>query len=119
MNRPAKPSGPGGDEVPAAFRDRVVDLVGRIPAGRVATYGQLARLAGQPRGARLIGGILRAAGDALPWQRVINKDGGLSTYRIGAGELQRALLEAEGVRFGREGRCDLSVYLWEPEEAPG
>lgn len=98
-----------------AFRQRVLALVKCIPPGRVATYGQIARLAGQPRGARLIGGILRHAGDVLPWQRVINKDGGISTYKVGAGELQRALLEAEGVRFAADGRCDLGVYGWEPE----
>jgi methylated-DNA-protein-cysteine methyltransferase-like protein len=100
-----------------AFRDKVIALVASIPPGRVASYGQVARLAGPPRGARLIGGILRHAGDTLPWQRVINKDGGISTYKVGAGELQRALLEAEGVVFGADGRCDLGVYGWEPEES--
>ncbi|MDQ3397323.1 MAG: MGMT family protein [Deinococcota bacterium] len=96
-----------------AFRERVVRVVRSVPPGRVATYGQIALLAGKPDAARLIGGILRAAGDEVPWQRVINREGGISTYKIGAGELQRALLEAEGVRFNEEGRCDLGVYGWD------
>ncbi len=96
------------------FRQVVLALVEQIPASRVATYGQLARLSGRPRAARLVGTVLRelSADEAerVPWQRVINAQGGISTYKVGAGELQRALLEAEGVRFDTEGRCDLDVY---------
>lgn len=93
-------------------------LVSRIPAGRVATYGQLALLAGSPRAARQVGAVLRglSAGEAehLPWYRVINAQGGISTYKVGTGELQRALLESEGVYFGADGRCPLKAVIWVP-----
>jgi methylated-DNA-protein-cysteine methyltransferase-like protein len=97
------------------FRERVLALVRLIPPGRVATYGQLALLAGRPRSARQVGTVLRGLKDddgEVPWQRVVNADGKLSTYKVGAGELQRALLEAEGVRFDRDGRCDLRRLRW-------
>jgi methylated-DNA-protein-cysteine methyltransferase related protein len=101
------------------FRDLVLSLVRAIPPGRVATYGQIARLAGHPRAARQVGGVLYGlrAGEDVPWQRVVNAAGGLSTYRVGSGELQRALLEREGVAFGPDGRLDLSRYRWQPDDA--
>ena len=103
---------------PERFREAVLVLVAQIPAGQVATYGQLARLAGRPRAARLVGTILRglsaAEAERLPWYRVINAQGGISTYRVGSGELQQALLESEGVHFDAEGRCALQSVRWEP-----
>ncbi|MDZ7703125.1 MAG: MGMT family protein [Trueperaceae bacterium] len=97
------------------FRDRVLAAVRAIPRGSVATYGQIADLIGNPGAARQVGMVLRGITDDdtdVPWQRVINAKGGISTYKVGAGELQRALLEAEGVTFGGgergEARCDLS-----------
>lgn len=99
------------------FRERVLRLVAGIPPGRVATYGQIALLAGRPRVARQVGTVLRSLSEGeaerLPWYRVINARGGISTYRVGAGELQRALLEAEGVRFDAGGRCDLRRVAWD------
>lgn len=95
------------------FRARVLTLVCAVPPGKVATYGQIARLVGHPRAARQVGGVLNRLRDSdVPWQRIINAQGGISTYKVGAGELQRALLEAEGVVFDREGRCDLERYRW-------
>lgn len=95
------------------FGVRVRALVAAIPEGRVATYGQIAALAGNPRAARVVGGILRNAGEELPWHRVVNRHGGISTYRIGAGDLQVALLQSEDVGF--EGDCvELSEHLWRP-----
>jgi methylated-DNA-protein-cysteine methyltransferase-like protein len=83
------------------------------------TYGQVALLAGAPRAARQVGGVLNRVRqpDQVPWQRVINAEGMISTYRIGAGELQRALLEAEGVKFDADGRVDLRLFRWDPEPA--
>ena len=99
------------------FRQRVLRLVAEIPAGRVATYGQIALLAGRPRAARQVGTVLRglSEGEALrlPWYRVINARGGISTYKVGSGELQRVLLEAEGVCFDAEGLCDLRLVVWD------
>ena len=103
----------------ANFRSRVLEVVSVVPAGRVVTYGQVALLAGAPGAARQVGFVLRAAGEAgaaseLPWHRVVNARGALSTYRLGYGELQRALLEAEGVVFGTNGTLALERYRWWP-----
>lgn len=97
------------------FRAQVLKWVRQIPAGQVATYGQIAALAGKPRAPRQVGGILRALGDdsEVPWFRVINAQGGISTYRVGSGELQRHLLEAEGVCFNASGHCDLKRFRWQ------
>ena len=98
------------------FRARVLDLVGRIPPGRVMTYGQLALLAGGPGNARQVGFIMQGLADTdSPWQRVINAQGAISTYKLGFGETQRALLEAEGVSFDGAGRCDLARLQWWPD----
>ena len=105
------------------FRQRVLALVCAIPPGRVATYGQIAALAGTPRRARFVGQVLAGLhpGESVPWQRVINAQGQISAR---GGERQRSsraesrqerLLRAEGVTF-RLGRVDLSVYRWRPEE---
>ena len=95
---------------PAGFFARVYQAVRRIPRGSVATYGQVALLAGTPRGARAVGWALRALRGSLaarvPWHRVVAAGGRLSP-RVGGGEArQRARLVAEGVAF-RAGRVDL------------
>lgn len=107
------PAEPG--EIPKeGFRRRVLELVAEIPTGKVATYGQIALLAGRPNAARQVGGVLHglssAEAEQVPWHRVINAHGGISTYKVGAGELQRALLDAEEVLFDAQGRCDLLRY---------
>lgn len=99
------------------FRSRALAWIQAIPPGSVATYGQIAALAGHPRAPRQVGMMLRglSAQSDVPWQRVVNRNGGLSTWRIGAGELQQALLEAEGICFDAEGYCDLARYQWQPD----
>lgn len=99
-----------------SFRARVLRVVRSVPAGRVVTYGQVALLAGSPRAARQVGGVLYGSreGDEVPWQRVVNARGGISTHKIGAGELQEALLRSEGVEIGPDG-VDLRRYGWAPE----
>ena len=99
------------------FRERVLDLIQQIPMGSVATYGQIAALAGSPRAARQVGGILRGLKDPenVPWQRVVNAQGGLSTWKTGAGELQQALLLAEGIAFDTQGCCNLEKHLWKAD----
>ncbi|MFN7941399.1 MAG: MGMT family protein [Thermoanaerobaculia bacterium] len=97
---------------------RIWQQVARIPAGRVATYGQIAALAGLPRHARQVGYALYALpeGSEVPWQRVVNARGEVSARRQpGSEPLQRLLLEEEGVVFDAEGRIDLSRFRWEPE----
>lgn len=100
-------------------RDLVLKLVRSIPTGKVATYGQIAAMAGFPRNARQVGDMLRGIKEResdVPWQRVINAAGGISTYKVGAGELQKRLLEAEGIRFNPNGTVNLSIYRWQPDE---
>lgn len=98
----------------AAFRSKVLEQVAAIPAGRVMTYGEVALLAGRPGAARQVGGVLlglnEREAETLPWHRVVNAQGRLSTYKVGSGELQRALLEAEGIVFDGSGRLDLRRY---------
>lgn len=98
----------------AAFRKCVLEQVAAIPAGRVLTYGEVALLAGRPGTARQVGGVLfglsEGEAETVPWHRVINAQGRLSTYKVGSGELQRALLEAEGIVFDPSGRLELKRY---------
>ena len=90
-------------------------VVRRIPRGRVATYGDVAALAGMPGAARQVGWALHAlaAHTRVPWQRVLNARGEISARGAPeAARLQRALLEREGIRFGANGRLDLARYGW-------
>ncbi|HCE41834.1 MAG: cysteine methyltransferase [Alcanivorax sp.] len=83
----------------AEFRDAVYQIVGAIPAGRVASYGQVARQAGWPRHARFVGRLMGQLpeGSALPWHRVIRGDGGLPLLGTPSGEVQLRRLAEEGV----------------------
>ncbi|MGH7358469.1 MAG: MGMT family protein, partial [Candidatus Rokuibacteriota bacterium] len=97
--------------------DRIYATVRRIPRGRVATYGQVASVAGLPGHARQVGYALHAlpSGSSVPWHRVINAQGRVSARsRTGWEMEQRLRLEIEGVRFGDGGRVLLRRYLWEP-----
>ena len=102
---------------------RIYAVVRRIPEGQVATYGQVAALAGIPGGARQVGYALHALPDGadVPWQRVINARGEMSRRADGAWRegYQRHLLEEEGVAFDARGRIDLARFRWEPEDRPG
>ena len=99
------------------YRERVYELVRRIPAGRVMTYGQLAELLGEGYTARTVGFVMHAADENDPWHRVINAQGACSTGRILLPlDKQQKMLEAEGVHFDARGRCDLGRYRWTPEE---
>ena len=96
---------------------QIYKVVRRIPRGRVATYGQIAELAGLEGHARQVGYALHALPDGLklPWHRVINARGEVSTRSGGdSHELQRHLLETEGVTFDARGRLDLKRYRWKP-----
>lgn len=95
---------------------RIYNVVRRIPRGRVATYGQVATLAGLPGQARQVGYALHATPShmALPWQRVVNARGEVSLPLSGSGKLQLALLASEGVLANAAGRIDLTRYQWKP-----
>ena len=94
---------------------RIHRVVSRIPKGRVATYGQIARLAGLRGQARLVGYAMHAlpATTRVPWQRIVNARGEISLPGSSAVR-QRERLEKEGVRFDARGRIDLDRFLWQP-----
>lgn len=95
----------------------IYHVVSCIPKGQVATYGQIAQLAGVPGRARLVGYALSFVCDlSIPWQRVINAKGEISCRADGtpAHEVQRLRLEDEGVLFDSRGRIDLARYQWRP-----
>ncbi|MBC7262216.1 MAG: MGMT family protein [Chloroflexi bacterium] len=95
------------------FFQRVYELVSQVPAGRVVTYGQIAAALGYAKGARQVGWAMRVCPDGIPWHRVVNARGTLSTHPLPGGfHLQRALLEDEGIHFDREERIDLRIYRW-------
>lgn len=105
---------------PQAYYQQVWNLVRQIPHGRVATYGQIAKMLAPPMGVeieayaalgpRWVGGAMAACPDDVPWQRVINSKGEISE-RAGA-ERQRPLLEQEEVQFDAKDRIDLKKYGW-------
>lgn len=98
------------------YRERVYAIVRQIPTGRVMTYGQIAIILGDGYTARTVGYVMHGAPDDVPWQRVINSQGKVSTGRLTMPvNLQQELLEAEGVVFGGKGKCDLSRFQWFPE----
>ena len=113
---------PRSKTVSATPAESIYAVIRRIPPGRVATYGQVAALAGLPGRARLVGRSLRETPDGLeiPWQRVINARGEVSPRASGgwAAGLQRHLLEEEGVVFDARGRVALARCRWEPDERP-
>jgi methylated-DNA-protein-cysteine methyltransferase-like protein len=97
--------------------DDIYRVVASIPSGRVATYGQVARLAGIPRRPRSVGYALSALDSAssIPWHRVVNAGGKISerSHNLGAEDTQRIRLEREGVRFDTHGRLNLAEVQWE------
>jgi methylated-DNA-protein-cysteine methyltransferase-like protein len=99
---------------------RIYAVVRRIPQGRVATYGQIASLAGLPGHARQVGYALHALPDAssVPWHRVINAQGRVSPRAApGWDAVQRGLLEREGIAFEPNGRLSLARYQWRPRSS--
>lgn len=107
------------------FRELVLEVVRAVPRGKVVSYGQVAEMVGAPHSARQVGAVLyglRPEDGDVPWHRVVNAAGGISTYKVGHGELQVALLKAEGVTFVSEGgpegeRVDMRAHRWRPEPA--
>jgi methylated-DNA-protein-cysteine methyltransferase-like protein len=102
------------------FEERIKQNIRAIPRGEVATYGQIAALAGNPQGARQVARVLHScSGTAgLPWHRVINSRGGIS-LKCGHGfEEQKRRLAGEGVRVGRGGHVCLDEFQWQPGSVP-
>ena len=94
---------------------KIYDVVCQIPVGNVATYGQVATLAGNPRWARVVGYALHnnPAPGIIPCHRVVNREGRVAdAFVFGGGQAQRKMLEAEGIVFGVDGHIDLDKYGW-------
>ena len=97
------------------FFSRVYEIVNQIPIGKVATYGQIALLLGEPRSARIVGWAMRTAPEhlKLPCHRVVNKQGQMSPdYAFGSSEIQRAMLISEGITFDKNGCIHMEKHLW-------
>lgn len=94
------------------FTERVIGVIKAIPEGSVATYGGVAAMAGNNRAARTVVWVLSSSSkrEGLPWHRVINSKGEISLPRGAGYEVQRELLESEGVEFDLKGRVDLKRY---------
>jgi methylated-DNA-protein-cysteine methyltransferase-like protein len=108
---------------PAAFNEKVYEIARQIPPGKVFSYGQIAALIPPPGGMNLknydafgprwVGGAMARCPSDVPWQRVISSQGKISLRNPEAGEEQRRLLEAEGVKFTPSGKVDMKIYRWE------
>ena len=102
------------ESVEPNFRVRVEEYVRQIPRGRVMTYGQLAALAGSAYAARIVGGIAHFGDPELPWQRVVNKKGGLASGYPGGRDGHKQVLEAEGVQVTDDYYVNVAELLWWP-----
>ena len=100
-----------------SFFENVYEAVQLIPRGKVATYGQIARMIGAPRSSRAVGYALHAnpRPGVIPCHRVVNREGRLApAFAFGGPEIQAQLLESEGVEVGEDFIVDLGKYLWQP-----
>jgi methylated-DNA-protein-cysteine methyltransferase-like protein len=100
--------------IDSGFRDRVYEIVAQIPKGEVMTYGQIAALAGAAWASWEVGQIAHTGPSSLPWQRVVNKNGGLARGYPGGMGGHKADLEAEGVAVDADYRVDIERLLWHP-----
>jgi len=97
------------------FKERVYSLVAQIPWGKVMTYGQIAALAGQPRAARIVGGVAHWGDLKLPWQRVVKKDGSLAEGYPGGTQGHAAALTEEGITISEDYKImHMEQVLWQP-----
>ena len=102
-----------------SFFENVYEAVQLIPRGKVATYGQIARMIGAPRSSRAVGYALHAnpRPGVIPCHRVVNREGRLApAFAFGGPEIQARLLESEGVEVSEDFTVDLEKYLWQPSE---
>lgn len=118
-DRPRRQAPRSGPE--SLFTRNVRSVIRSIPRGRIATYAQVAALAGNLRAVRGVVWILHSSSEAanLPWHRVINSRGTISLRRGRGFEEQRRRLIAEGVSVGSSGAIDLARFLWEPRKKRG
>lgn len=102
-----------------SFFEAAKEIIKSIPFGQVATYGQIAAMAGNPRGARQVAWVLHTYSrkEDLPWHRVINSKGGISLGHGSGYEEQKALLEKEGIIFDKNDMINLKRYQWNPYQS--
>lgn len=101
---------------PPYFRQRAYEIVRQIPKGRVMTYGQIAALCGNAAAARIVGGVAHFGDPDLPWQRVVNKSGGLASGYPGGRGSHKKHLEAEGIEVSEDYKVvDIRSLLWTPK----
>lgn len=96
------------------LRDRVYQLMIELPEGKVTTYGDIAALAGSPRAARIVGGIAHTGPMDLPWHRLVNAKGGLARGFPGGPDVQRQLLEADGIACSNFTVDNFKELRWNP-----
>jgi methylated-DNA-protein-cysteine methyltransferase-like protein len=96
------------------FKDVVEQIVSTIPKGRVMTYGQIAALCGNARAARIVGGVAHFGDPNLPWQRVVNKSGGLASGYPGGRAGHKQVLEQEGFYVSDDYKVNVEELLWWP-----
>jgi methylated-DNA-protein-cysteine methyltransferase-like protein len=102
--------------VDSDFKEQVYAMVAQIPEGRIMTYGQLAALAGAAWAAWEVGQIAHTGPGKLPWQRVVNKQGGLAAGYPGGREGHKKELQAEGIEVDDDYKVKVSELLWWPPE---
>lgn len=102
--------------IDSGFKTRVLALVAQIPKGRVMTYGQIAAMCGNARAARIVGGIAHFSNPDLPWQRVVNKNGGLASGYPGGRKGHKQVLEAEGLDVNENYQVNIQKLLWQPNK---
>ncbi|MFC1885992.1 MGMT family protein [Thermodesulfobacteriota bacterium] len=98
------------------FSEKVKQLIKRVPKGKVTTYGQIAAFAGNPSGARQVVRVLHASSgkENLPWHRIVNRNGQISLNPGNGYELQKQMLEKEGISFDHTDSIDFDQFLWRP-----
>ena len=102
------------------FFAKVYDIVSRIPEGQVATYGQIAIMAGNPHASRIVGYAMSSAPSErnLPCHRVVNREGSMAPHHaFGGQDIQRFMLEGEGITFKPNGCIDMDKHLWRPHKS--
>ena len=100
----------------SGFWEKVYEVVRQIPYGCVASYGQVAFMAGNPRGARIVGYALHKnpMPGVIPCHRVVFRDGAVASgFAFGGPEIQRAMLESEGIIFNEDGKVDMEKHQWD------
>jgi methylated-DNA-protein-cysteine methyltransferase-like protein len=101
--------------VDTSFREKIYEIMARVPQGRVTTYGDVAGLAGHANASRIVGGVAHYGPSELPWHRLVNRFGGLAAGFHGGREVQQQLLEAEGITCTNFIVDEFKERRWKPD----